>query len=228
MFDDDFIAALSDDPTEAAKEICDEFMTLHNEKWGSQPSKYDEYVSSYALLDAYIEENNLEHTLPELGINRNENVSNIINSFSIIQSALDKELTENVVEHLKNKYRSKFKNTFAYEFSEGDISRIQELINELRENISEYKGFEENHRQRLLRRLEKLQSELHKRVSDLDRFWGLVGDAGVVLGKFGDDAKPFVDIVREIADIIWRTQSRAEELPSGTKPPLLTQDDNNS
>ena len=73
-----------------------------------------------------------------------------------------------------------------------------------------------------------MQSELHKRVSDLDRFWGLIGDAGVVLGKFGEDAQPFVERIREIAEIVWRTQSRAEELPSGTHPPLLKEksDDN--
>jgi hypothetical protein len=58
-------------------------------------------------------------------------------------------------------------------------------------------------------------------MSDLDRFWGLIGDAGVVLGKLGNDAKPFVDRIKEIADIVWNTQSRAEELPSGTRPPLL-------
>jgi hypothetical protein len=64
-------------------------------------------------------------------------------------------------------------------------------------------------------------SELHKKVSDLDRFWGLIGDAGVVVGKLGENAKPIVDRIREIADIVWQTQSRAEELPSGTKLPQL-------
>ena len=69
--------------------------------------------------------------------------------------------------------------------------------------------------------MEKIQSELHKKVSDLDRFWGLIGDAGVVIGKFGNDAKPIVDRIKEIADIVWRTQSRSEELPSGTTTPFL-------
>jgi hypothetical protein len=55
----------------------------------------------------------------------------------------------------------------------------------------------------------------------LDRLWGLIGDAGVVLGKFGESAKPIVDRIKEIAEIVWQTQSRAEELPSGTPIPLL-------
>ncbi len=62
-------------------------------------------------------------------------------------------------------------------------------------------------------------------MSDLDRFWGLVGDAGVILGKLGTDAKPFVDRVKEIADSVWRAQSRTEELPSNTPTPLGKSDD---
>ncbi|MDD4295136.1 MAG: hypothetical protein PHP69_06455, partial [Candidatus Omnitrophica bacterium] len=62
------------------------------------------------------------------------------------------------------------------------------------------------------KRLEKLQQELHKRVSDLDRFWGIVGDAGVMLGKFGEDAKHLVDRIKELVDIIWRVQSRSEAI----------------
>jgi len=94
-------------------------------------------------------------------------------------------------------------------------------VDELREEIQSSKLFEDKHKSRLLKRLEKLQSEMHKKMSDIDGFWGLVGDAGVVLGKLGKDSKPFVDRIREISDIVWRTQSRAEELPSGTQPPLL-------
>lgn len=99
---------------------------------------------------------------------------------------------------------------------------MQVLISQVRDLIVNDNGLEKDHKRRLLSRVEKLQSELHKKVSDLDRFWGLIGDAGVVLGKLGKDAKPIVDRIKEIADIVWQTQSRAEELPSGTRPPLLT------
>lgn len=125
------------------------------------------------------------------------------------------------VEGIRSRFKAGLTNAFAYQFSGGDLARIQDLINELRDRIEKQDGLEEDHRRRLLGRLEKLQTELHKKMSDLDRFWGLIGDAGVVLGKLGNDAKPIVDRIREIADIVWSTQSRAEELPSGTKPPLI-------
>jgi hypothetical protein len=55
----------------------------------------------------------------------------------------------------------------------------------------------------------------------LDRFWGLVGDAGVVLAKLGDNAKPIIECVKQITEIVWRAQGRAEQLPSNMPPNLL-------
>jgi hypothetical protein len=85
---------------------------------------------------------------------------------------------------------------------------------------SEY--LDEDMRSILLRRLEALQSELHKMMSSLDRFWGFLGDAGVALGKFGEDARPLFERVRELLEAVWRTQARAEELPTDSPLPEIT------
>ena len=111
---------------------------------------------------------------------------------------------------------------FAYTLTEADLSRIQTLVNELRDLIVTSERFQEDHKRRVLDRLEGLQQELHRRISNLDRFYGLIGDAGVLLGKFGHDAKPFVDRIGEIVQIVWRSQANAEQLPASAKPALLT------
>ena len=41
---------------------------------------------------------------------------------------------------------------------------------------------ESDHKQRLLAKLETLQSELHKKVSNLDRFIGFMSEAGIRYG----------------------------------------------
>ena len=41
------------------------------------------------------------------------------------------------------------------------------------------------------------------------------------------DAKSLFDRIIEITNIVWRTQSKAEELPTGTKPPLLIANEEN-
>jgi len=98
-----------------------------------------------------------------------------------------------------------------YKFNENDFDRVQELINELRVIVTKATSVDADHKSRLLKRLEKLQSELHKHTSDFDKFWGLFGEVGPIIGKFGEDTKPFVDRVRELMDIVKRTQSSSNE-----------------
>lgn len=169
--------------------------------------------------------------IPNLGHTKKNNIKELIlyvgNVRAAVQPLIDDELgvrnKNQLVSAIENKKKILNKGFF-YEFTDGDLARIQVLINELREQVSSSDLFEEGHRSRLLRRLESLQSEIHKKVSDVDRFWGLIGDAGIAIGKFGKDAKPFVDRVKELSQITWRTQSRAEELPSGAQNPFIEYD----
>jgi hypothetical protein len=163
-----------------------------------------------------------------MGHDKSENLKNFIlyvgEVRSAIQPLIDNEISYNNRTQLLSAIENKKKilnKGFFYEFTDGDLNRIQQLINELRQSISSSELFEDGHKSRLLRRLESLQSEMHKKMSDVDRFWGLIGDAGIVIGKFGKDAKPFVDRIRELSEIVWRTQAHAEQLPSSSENPLL-------
>lgn len=183
---------------------------------------FEIYLEYYLALESYLKANNYKKQLLKLGENKQQNRIAIEDFYNNLNDEFQKILTINNIEEIRHKYNVIFNNVFKYEFSEGDVDRIQELINELRDIISRSELFTSEHQQRILRRLERLQSEMHKKVSDLDRFWGLIGDAGVAIGKFGKDAKPIVDRIKEISDIIWRTQARAEELPSGSHIPFIT------
>lgn len=186
---------------------------------------FSESVEYYYLLNAYL--NSKGYFYDELMFTENlrANLDAIKLFFTQISKEFNKIATNDSISQARDKFNTIFSNSFSYEFTTGDLNRIQTLINELRSSIGVSDLFTAEHKQRLLKRLEKIQSELHKKISDVDRFWGLIGDAGVVIGKFGNDAKPFVDRIKEIADIVWRTQSRSEELPSGTTIPFLTQKD---
>lgn len=122
---------------------------------------------------------------------------------------------------ITNQTRAKIGKVISYQFNESEIDKIQEIINDLRFNIINALVFEDKHRARILNRLEAIQTELHKKLSDLDRFWGLIGDAGVALGKFGKEAKPFVERIKELTQIVWKAQARAEQIEAASGPPLL-------
>lgn len=128
------------------------------------------------------------------------------------------------LEHFKSHFAFALGETFAYEFTDGDIDRVQEIINELRDLLKNDTSLDDGHKRRLLKRLEALQSELNKKVSDLSHFYGLMGDFGVAVGKLGKDAKPFTDRIREVIGIAWKAQARAEQLPSSAENPMLGHD----
>jgi len=228
IFSEEYFEGLSSDPQIALHQICHFY---HSKRNGTNNGDLNFHLEFFAVAEAFISGYDLDINLPNISSGVTKDKIDRIGQFAISTiTSLNDYVRENKESGELNKFRkqfaTKFGNPFFYEFTDGDISRIQVLLNELREIISSSTEFDEKHKRRLLKRLESLQSELHKKMSDLDHFWGLVGDAGVVLGKLGKDAKPLVDRIKEITKITWRTQSRAEELPSDTSNPALLASDN--
>ena len=227
LFSDDFIREVEEDPINGVVQACEmAFSAIKEVMTDEQSWNQDEHEllwEAASFINAVLEQEGftVPANFPEPTGDITINCKKTHEYISIVKNHFKEQSILLKVQSYTSRYKTSLKSSFAYEFSKGDLDRIQVLINELRSKISEQEYLEQEHKQRLLKRLEKLQSELHKRVSDLDRFWGLVGDAGVVLGKLGKDAKPIVDRTREIAEIIWKTQARSEELPSGTQNPML-------
>ena len=153
------------------------------------------------------------------------NITNLRVYFGKLDKEIDKLDAQNVFQTSLSAYKRELDVGFHYEFSDGEIERLQALINELRDAIIRAEYLDEDHRRRLLGRLEKLQAELHKRVSDLDLALGVIVQIGAAAGRFGEDAKPLVDRVREIAEIVAAVFRRAEKLPPGSEFPLLPKSD---
>jgi phosphoenolpyruvate synthase/pyruvate phosphate dikinase len=229
FFNEEFIAKVEDDPIVGIVDACE--MVLNrieelsdNQSWSEEEHELLWESASFVRLIVEVNNFNVDIEYPDATGDIASNCQALSQYINAIRDSFKEHAVKLSVESYTSRYKTALKNSFAYEFSQGDLERIQSLVNELRGQISENTNLYNAHNQRLLRRLENLQSELHKRVSDLDRFWGLVGDAGVVLGKLGTDAKPIVDRVREIAEIAWKTQARAEELPSDSPNPMIEHD----
>ena len=228
VFSSNFLGTLPDNPRVSGFHICNRFIAYINDS--ENVRDMDTALEFYAVLENYIEAHDTEWQLPEISIDdptvKADDVIAVLRDFAAekikeLRGFVKRDQRNRKLNAFREEAKQVIKGSFAYEFSQGDVKRIQALIHELRTYISECAELEEEHKQRLLKRLERLQSEVHKRVSDLDRFWGLVGDAGVAIGKLGKNAKPIVDRVREIAKITWNTQARAEELPSNMENPMI-------
>jgi len=215
LFSDDFIRDIQTNPFESILIICDTAI---------KTKQLTHYLEALNLLEAISEKYDTDDVLSGYDyekLNKATTLSDFMMFFHDVKVDIQPIIKKQTKCSNLDRFNLLLSDEFSYEFSKEDISKIQTLINTLREEIKLSNLFEDKHKQRLLKRLEKLQAEIHKKMSNIDAIWGLVGDAGVVLGKFGKDAKPFTDRIIEIAKIGWKTQSQAEDLPEGSKHLLL-------
>jgi hypothetical protein len=223
IFNDDFFDDLPSDKLEVGIRICNTIKAFDAKlpDLGAKFQAYSEYLDALGALTALVEAYDYNFIPPTLGSDKHDNIRSI-NMFALqILYSLEAQLANSNLGNSLDRYKKKLANIFSYKFTDGDLKQIQSLLNELRNLITESELFNSKHKERILNRLENLQKELHKTMSSLDKFWGLLGEAGIVLGKFGQDAKPIFDIIKTITDIVWRTQVSSEELPTGTTLPML-------
>jgi hypothetical protein len=228
-FDDEFLKSLPDDWTYAVEKIAEKFKDVFP-KYDLSDDKYYYIVQEAQLLLTVFCQKKLpkrRYNVPNLTGTRKANVQNVSKFieklFTDSQKHIKQQVDAKKQDHYKNVFEIAFGDVFHFEFTEGDLERIQQLINELRDLISKTKKLKQKHKQRLLSKLEKLQSEFHKKVTDLDRVWGFLIEASIVLGQAGENIKPMVDRIRELVSIVWPTQTRAYDLASGLPFKLLGQ-----
>ncbi len=224
MFEKEFVDELPANPGDAGRIVCDTIIDYCERSHDTLHDRYHNCIKGYEILRIIAEVSSIpisEIKLTGFEFDIGEAIKLIYNNCLVTRELFLAVSLAYLSDGFREIITLKYGLRFYYEFTQGDLERIQVLINELREHIATANGLSEEHRQRLLARLERLQSELHKKISDLDRFWGLIGDAGVVLGKLGENAKPIVDRIKEVSNIVWRTQAKKEELPSDIKPALL-------
>ncbi|MCZ6691809.1 MAG: hypothetical protein O7H41_19660 [Planctomycetota bacterium] len=212
------------DPRKKVRELCHEFGDMQTrEEASSLPRPMNEYVAVYGALERALELGSLGYELAPLNVkkaarNPDSARTGMRTAIQEVVARLDEEDFAATYEESKTRVAREFGQAFAYEFSVTGLKRVQELINELRSEISEVQVISVKHRDRLLKRLEALQGELHRRVGNVDRLWGFLLDAGSMTRQLGEDAKPLVDRLRELAEIVWRSQSEALGLPPSASP----------
>jgi hypothetical protein len=209
FFTQEFLESLPDSTNQALVKIAQEFVRYVEAE--PDTSKFNaecfpDYVEAVAILSAFAKARGIDVSLPTIGKGSNGDMANIHTFF---QESLkkwshdaDRDVATAVFSEKQDEYASLFDKRGAYEFSDTEMQNIQDIINALRVMISESNLITADHKRRLLRRLEAMQRELHKRTSDIDRFWGFVAEAGIVTRKFGEDLKPISDRVTELGKIV--------------------------
>jgi hypothetical protein len=200
------LQSLPSDNMEALAALCGEFERFDGHA-RQLPDHHGDYVEALSVLRGFAiaRETKLE-SFPEIGPQRHQNITNITAFFNRLRDMVRTELSgrysRGYFETKTEEYVALFSRVAVYEFSEEDFRRVHELVRELRDLIRSSSLITDEHKRRLLRRLEAMHAELHKKTSDIDRFWGFIGEAGIAMRKFGEDLAPISERVLELGGIV--------------------------
>lgn len=212
MLDDAFVSELPVDALEASLIVLRRYIKWSNEqqKNRTESEVYIAAVEYLQLLKLIAERSKEVPSIPKVTFDGSQ-----VQNFDAIRNALEafqqsvllartKRMTAQAQERAVNRFGPLVvgEDVVGFRFSDASLAGIQSRIDELRKLITQSEGVTPEHRRRLLRRLEQLQLELHKSMSDMDRFLGFVAEVGPVIREFGENAKPVVERIQEIAGII--------------------------
>jgi hypothetical protein len=200
------LQGLPSDNVEALAALCGEFERFEGHA-RQLPEHHGDYVEALSILRAFaIARDAKLEPFPEVGPQRHQNIASVTAFFNRLRDQVRTELSgrysRGYFETKTEEYIALFSRISVYEFSEPDFKRVHDLVRELRELIRASSLITDDHKRRLLRRLEAMQVELHKKTSDIDRFWGFIGEAGIAMRKFGEDLAPISERVLELGGIV--------------------------
>jgi hypothetical protein len=226
------LAKIPADPTEGLVYICETFFRQDDAFTQNQEQDYSQeeikfYIEAYALLRAYNKVKGFRYNLEDAPSESSDHIqiAFIRNVFSSVQAEVNKVSKQKTAQSFEQFFESHLRGINQFELSDGDIEEIQKLINELRQKIKDAESLDEKYKLRILTRLEKLQTEIHKSQSSFDTLTGTMYEVLSVIQKAGEAATPWYKIVRGIMLIAWASQGRIYELPSSAPMNFLTDAD---
>lgn len=204
---------LDENPYVALQALCEKYQEFYRESLSKSENQtielYSEAISAHSFIQSFASKWQLQPTKFAPESNRNTNIKRLTDLVFEISGKAEKKYSEIAAEEASEKYDSMFGNIYSYKIPEKDFQRIQTLVNELRDQINKSKEIKEEHKKRLIKRLDKLQSELNKDMANFDRFWGVAIEVSGHIGIVCENIKPFFDTINEMVDIVTKIMKLA-------------------
>ena len=215
MFEDQFINRLPDDPTIAVIVICKEFLAFHaaNE---TAFLHYKGYIEALGFIQVYAEANNLEMSFPQIDEKREQNIVRIEKFFLETCRTYESKYQQANLEDIKKKFASKLKSETVYTADDNEVITLKRQLITLRNEIEKNSPLDEDYKFRIIRKIDKILSISYKSMADLNPFWGLIGEKGIIAGKLRPEEKKIPELMKLVANTIWKIQLRSENMPANT------------
>lgn len=226
IFSENFINGLPNDPVLAGYDICEavlDFSRKQLQETGRPSLSEDQhsYLNALALFEIYNETHplNIKFDLPALGTDAEKNSQTIIEFFEGLKANLNELIVKQKLAGFRQTYADKFKKSTSYMFESGERNEIRKLIHELRVLINDLDIVTADHKVRLMDRMGGIHVDLDLRLPNLDRIWGLLGEANIVNARYGVPGRLIVERLYQIVNIAWQAQARAESVdPQSSRP----------
>jgi len=215
------IAKIPNEPFLGVEHICNLFNSF-DEYAGNNPEDIDgsHFLEYWMLLKVFCAKHGLK--FEQLDQRPPENPYNEVRRvFSEVQGSVQAKITEIRLEEAEAFFSAQLGVGTTYELSDADVEEINRKLGELRQLIVASEDLEEGHRTRILKRIEALQGEIHKRQSNFDKAIGTMAEVLTAVKKVGDAAAPWARIARDICAILFMAQGRSIGLPSSADTNLL-------
>jgi hypothetical protein len=225
--DNNFINKLPDNVLLAEQKVIDTFYKTM-EVYSMAEDKlaiYEDFIELYSFYQVYAEKHSLDVAFPRLGTNSQNNLELIISFFRnrlrIVTLKVQKYASERIIDEKKTKFKAILFGDYLYEFNSEELKTIRMLLYQLKSFLNESPHLESQFTQRLTRKIDNISKDLHVEMPTLDTLWGLVGEAGVLVGKAGEKVSMIVNKIREIIHVIWQVQARSENLSTEETPMMF-------
>lgn len=118
-------------PTQAAHSACDFVLDMIEQTADWSHEEHNLLLECYALISAMVDANliSLYAELRDIDADLHSACIQLYKYLEAVYGELEKDLADHRLEAMKSKFADLVTHGFSYEFTEGDVNRIQVLIN---------------------------------------------------------------------------------------------------
>jgi len=146
LFGEDFLTKIPEKPIDGVLNICRTVrMSLSGNPDGWEQNDYEVLLEALALIESLIEIDlvSTPYVLPNISGTLADDCPNIYRYLVGLEELYQAEASKLKLQSLKAHFKTNLGGSFHYEFSQGDLDRIQTLINELRDHVANSGYFEQ-------------------------------------------------------------------------------------
>ena len=179
MFEDQFINRLPENTTAAVIVICKEFLAFHAAN--KNPfSQYKAYIEAIGFIEVYAEANKLELSFPDIDEKREQNIVKVEKFFIETCRLYERKYQKANLDDIKKKFASKLSAANLYTANDNEVILLKKQLIALRSEIERGATLDEEYRLRIIRKIDKIMSISYKSMDDLNLFWGLISEKGII------------------------------------------------